>query len=124
MRRNHPAQLRAAWWALRAARQAKALTERGVIDAASLPKVPSLPADCRRAVAGVLRRLHAPCLTESLVLQAWDAAHGERRDLIIGVRGGTTSFGAHAWLEGDPHEASQGFVELTRHPAPANQSSS
>jgi hypothetical protein len=94
-----------------------------------------------------LRRTGQSCLVRSIVVQAWDAAHGHRRDLIIGVTG-RTEFRAHAWLDGDrvpsPLEADldleavgvggagesnapaaigasdhPGFHELLRRPAPA-----
>lgn len=35
------------------------------------------------------------------MLQAWEAAHGRRRDLVVGITG-PDGFRAHAWLEGDP----------------------
>jgi hypothetical protein len=41
------------------------------------------------------------CLVNSIVVQAWEAAHGRRRDLVIGITG-LDGFRAHAWLEGDP----------------------
>jgi hypothetical protein len=37
----------------------------------------------------------------AIVLQAWEAAHGQRRDLVIGTTG-PDGFHAHAWLDGDP----------------------
>ena len=50
---------------------------------------------------GALRRWHESCLVNSIVLQAWEAAHGRRRDLVVGVTG-PDRFHAHAWLQGDP----------------------
>ncbi len=49
-------------------------------------------------------------------MQAWNAAHGDRRDLVIGVTG-SRDFKAHAWLDGDPASESDEFTELHRHPA-------
>jgi hypothetical protein len=40
-------------------------------------------------------------LVNAIVLQAWEAAHGRRRDLVIGTTG-PEGFRAHAWLEGGP----------------------
>jgi transglutaminase superfamily protein len=51
-------------------------------------------------VRAALRRSGASCLVSAIVLQAWEAAHGRRRDLIVGVAWGE-GFHAHAWLEGD-----------------------
>jgi hypothetical protein len=51
-------------------------------------------------VRATLRRMRQTCLVNSIVLQAWQAAHGHRRDLVVGVTG-PDRFHAHAWLEGD-----------------------
>jgi hypothetical protein len=70
-------------------------------------------------VAAVLRRRQATCLERSLVLQRWLAAHGDRRDLVIGVKAPGEEFGAHAWLEGEPPtDGISEFTELLRRPAP------
>jgi Transglutaminase-like superfamily len=45
---------------------------------------------------------------KSIVLQAWEAAHGRRRDLVVGVTD-SAGFRAHAWLEGDPVHADAGL---------------
>jgi len=50
------------------------------------------------------------------VLQAWDAAHGHPRDLIIGVTAPAAGFRAHAWLDGEP--AGEEFEELLRRSPP------
>ena len=50
---------------------------------------------------GALRRWHESCLVNAIVLQTWEAAHGRRRDLVVGVTG-PNGFSAHAWLQGDP----------------------
>ena len=49
---------------------------------------------------GALRRWHESCLVNAIVLQAWEAAHGRRRDLVVGITG-PDGFSAHAWLQGD-----------------------
>jgi len=56
----------------------------------------------------VLRRRGESCLVRAVVLQAWEAAHGRRRDLIVGVTD-PAGFRAHAWLEGDPLHADAGL---------------
>ena len=101
VRRLSPASLRAAWWALRVARRTRRLLAAGGLDAAlAPPPPPPLPAGAERAVRGVLRRLGESCLVKAVVLQAWEAAHGRRRDIVVGVTG-PDRFRAHAWLDGD-----------------------
>jgi hypothetical protein len=76
-----------------------------------------LPAEAERGVRGALRRRGESCLVNAVVLQAWEAAHGRRRDLVVGITG-LDGFRAHAWLEGDPvpiaddagHDASMLYV--------------
>ncbi len=55
----------------------------------------------------MLRRRGESCLVKAIVLQAWQAAHGRRRDLIVGVTD-PAGFEAHAWLEGDPRHTDAG----------------
>jgi hypothetical protein len=121
--RFHPANLRAAWWALRTARRTRRLLDRAGLDSAlAPPPPPPLPPAAVRGVRAALRRIGETCLVNSIVLQAWEAAHGRRRDLVIG----TTGFHAHAWLDGDPVvpasepdlEVARTFSELLRRPAP------
>ena len=102
MGRFHPANLRAAAWAFRTARRARLLLNKRGLDAAlaPLPPPPPLPPEAERGVRAVLRRRQETCLVNSIVLQAWEAAHGRRRDLVVGVTG-PDRFRAHAWLEGD-----------------------
>jgi len=100
--RFHPDNLRAAWWAVRTARRPRRLlTARGLDAAVAPPSPPSLPAAAERGVHGGLRRWGESCLVNAIVLQAWEAAHGRRRDLVIGTTG-PEGFRAHAWLDGDP----------------------
>lgn len=47
----------------------------------------------------VLRARRATCLERSLVLQRWDADHGRRVAIVVGVT--HRPFRAHAWLEGE-----------------------
>jgi hypothetical protein len=51
------------------------------------------------------------------VLQRWHAARGRPREIVIGVRGPTEEFSAHAWLEGEPDGEARDFQELLRLPA-------
>ncbi len=110
--------LRALWWARSASRQTRRdLARRGLEELVVVPP-PSLPSADRRWVVALLKASRQTCLVRSAVLQAWDAAHGRRRDLIIGVTPPREGFKAHAWLEGEPASASRGFTELSRRPAP------
>jgi hypothetical protein len=113
------ASARAVWWARRTARQVRADLDAGGLDQLMVPPPPPLPGGCRRWVVAVLRSRGDTCLVRSAVLQAWDAAHGRPRDLVIGVTAPGEGFKAHAWLDGEPAEASAGYVEVSRRPAPA-----
>jgi hypothetical protein len=61
----------------------------------------------------------ANCLVRATVRQAWYAAHGDLRDVVIGVTAPSGGFAAHAWLDGDAPCHSDGFHELLRRPAGA-----
>lgn len=121
--RHAPENLRAAWWALRAHRQARRGTRRGGIERTPpLRPPPPLPAAAVRGVLAVLRRRRASCLERSIVLQRWFAAHDRPLELVIGVSPGAGEFAAHAWLEGEspPHGQHVGdFQEIHRLPAPS-----
>jgi Transglutaminase-like superfamily len=112
--------IRAAWWTVRSAKAARRYLDRdgGLEAVQSLPPVPALPDEAGRGVHAVLRRRDDTCLVRSMVVQAWDAAHGRRRDLIVGVTVPSEGFEAHAWLDGDPPPPPEaGFTELLRRPA-------
>ena len=51
------------------------------------------------------------------IRQAWHAAHGSRRDLVIGVTPPARGFRAHAWLDGDPPSEWAEYHEVHRLPA-------
>jgi hypothetical protein len=119
MRRYSVVNLRAAWWAWRAARRAdRSLRDGGLDGALAVRPPPRLPAAAERGVRAALRRTEDTCLVESIVLQRWYAAHGEPRDLIVGVSDPTDEFRAHAWLDGEEPHADGPFHELLRRPAP------
>ena len=109
--------VRAAWWAARALVRARRQLKRGGIDAVTLPRPPDLPRDAWRGVNAVVRRVDPTCLERAIVRQRWYAAHGDRRDLVIGVTPPATGFKAHAWLEGDDPGTIEGLRELTRREA-------
>ena len=106
------ATLRAALWAQRALRVARRELQRNPLDHVALPAPPRLPSDAGRGVRALLRRREHSCLEGALVLQRWLAAHGDRRDVVIGVTAPGGEFAAHAWLEGEPQ--TETFRELRR----------
>jgi transglutaminase superfamily protein len=106
--------VRAASWALRAGWAARRQLGAGKMPPLDLPPVPRLPATAGWAVHAALRPRVFTCLVRAAVRQAWDAAHGWRRDLIIGVRTPGENFAAHAWLDGDDPRAGEGYHELLR----------
>jgi hypothetical protein len=105
--------LRAALWAARALHVARKQLKRQGLAGLELPSPPRLQGSAGRGVSALLRRRSHTCLEEAVVLQRWLAAQGERRDVIVGVRG-PGEFGAHAWLDGDLAPADAGYLELTR----------
>jgi hypothetical protein len=100
-----------------AARRARQQLRSGVA-CPVLPPCPELPASAGLGVLGVVTRLKPTCLERSFVLQAWMAAHGDARDIVIGVP--DTEFGrepAHAWVDGTDAESAGRYLELHRIPA-------
>lgn len=106
--------VRTIWWAFRAGHRARCQLGDGNLGDLSLAAPPQVHGSCRRWVEATLLARNDSCLVRSAVLQAWDAARGERRDLIIGVTSPSEGFQAHAWLEGDGEGTELDFVELTR----------
>ena len=117
MKRFDLASLRAAFWTWRSARYATRAVKRRALDPIALPRVPSIPPSASRGVVAVLRRRSDTCLVRAVVRQAWLKAHGDRRELIIGVKPPSKGFEAHAWLAGDDPCHNEGFTELLRRPA-------
>lgn len=109
--------LRAALWALLALRRARRELKRGPVTRIRLGRPPALPPSAGRGVRALLRRSDSTCLERALVLQAWAAAQGEARDVVIGVNGTGDHFAAHAWLEGEQSGEQGPFRELMRVPA-------
>jgi hypothetical protein len=108
------ATLRAARWAHAALRAARAALAEGQFRAVELPDPPGLPASAIRGVEALLRRRKHSCLEGALVRQRWLAAHGEFRDVAIGVTPPSQGFYAHAWLVGDGNALAGSFSEITR----------
>jgi hypothetical protein len=113
-RRLDPQALRAAWWAIGALTHARRVLARRELEDIALAPPPRLSATAERGVQAVLRRRSATCLERSLVLQRWQAAHGQRRDVVIGVNGTVAGFRAHAWLDGEQLPPDAEFDELVR----------
>lgn len=68
----------------------------------------------RAVIARVLARTGATCLQRSLILQAWDRAHGTHRAVVVGVTAPGPQFRAHAWIDGDEVHEQQEFAEILR----------
>ena len=111
--RLRPSYLVAAAWALWQTGQAKRVVRHGVPAPGAIGRPPRAAGNDRRAVLSVLHRTRSTCLVRSLVLQAWEAAHGVERDIVIGVTG-RADFQAHAWLDGEPGEPTERFTEMVR----------
>lgn len=117
MKRVDVATLRAALWAQLALVRARRALRQGRLEDVDITRPPRLPSNARRGVLTVLRRQPHTCLERALVLQAWEAAHGDARDVVIGVRGSRSAIAAHAWLEGDNNGDLDSYEELMRVPA-------
>jgi hypothetical protein len=113
-RRPNLTDLRAARWADRALRDVRYdLATRKLAEVAP-PRPPELPAAGRRGVEALLRFRRPTCLEGALVRQAWLAAHGMSRDVVIGVGSPSGAFIAHAWLDGERDAVAAGVCELIR----------
>lgn len=114
-RRPSLAELRAALWAARAVRSSRRQLRRSGYVGLTLPPVPDLPTSASRGVHAILRRLAPTCLERAVVLQHWRAAHGDRRAVVVGVRGTGDAFRAHAWLDDEsPDVDHREYRELVR----------
>jgi Transglutaminase-like superfamily len=113
--RSDIATLRAAWWTYRAVRHVR----RDLAVAGSLASVlvpPTLPIRAGSGMLAVLAKMQPSCLEESLVVQSWMTAHGDRREVVIGVAR-TDRITAHAWVDGSDDESPAIYDELYRLPA-------
>ena len=105
--------VRAAWWAYRAVRDARRNLAAGRTEVRLAP--PALPPTALRGVDAVLRRSRPTCLEAALVRQRWLRAQGMMRDIVIGVTAPSDGFSAHAWLEESGKSTQrQPWHELTR----------
>jgi len=114
-RRPTVRELRAALWAARSVHRARRQLRRNGYEGLTLPSVPDLPESASRGVNVVLGRVPATCLERAVVLQRWRAAHGDPRDVVVGVSGTRVDFRAHAWLDDElPGVDADEFRELMR----------
>lgn len=114
-RRRFPGFIAGASWGLRAWWRCRGQLRAGGLQGVALPAPPAERPGTQNGVERALDAVDATCLERALVRQRWHAAHGHLRDVVIGVRGPSVDFHAHAWLDGDPEDCSL-FTELTRWP--------
>lgn len=115
--RFHPATLVAYVWARRAIARLghdRAVPAPGVVVPTVAPP-PRLPVGAVHGVSAALHHTGSTCLPRALLRQAWWHAHGDDRDLVIGVTA-PSDFRAHAWLAGDPEDHDGEFTVLLRIP--------
>lgn len=105
------------WWAGRSLIHVRHSLRRDAFVDVAISPPPPLPPRAVRGVRYVLRTRPGTCLQRALVLQAWHAAQGSPREVVIGVSGSSDTFTAHAWLDGDQGDPGRGFDELLRLPA-------
>ena len=110
------ASVAAARWVLTATAETRRQLRDGRVDEVTLPAPPASCLPSWRAARVALRLSTRNCLVRSLVRQAWLAAAGNQRDVVIGVRR-SPEFGAHAWIDGDPIRPEDAFEELLRLPS-------
>jgi hypothetical protein len=110
----HPRSIAAALWAWRATGRVRRDLRAKPVDTLRVTPPPSRAVDARRGVGLALRARRASCLESALVRQAWQAAHGRDRDVVVGVTAPAEGFGAHAWLDGE--RGGEEFGELLRLP--------
>ena len=104
------------WWAGRALIDVRRNLRRTTLLEVTVNPPPRLPPHASRGVRSVLRGRPSTCLQRALVLQTWHAAQGNPQEIVIGVTASST-FAAHAWLDGDAGDPGRGFDELLRLPA-------
>ena len=112
--RLDPACWRAAWWAVGALRRLRGDLPLAKVTDVMVAAPPRLPPRAISGVEGVLARRPHTCLMRALVLQAWYAGQGDRREVVIGVTAPSKGFKAHAWVDGESPCHDEGFAELTR----------
>ena len=124
MWRLRPDVIAGAMWALLAVFLAKRrLAQNGLSARVLAPRW--LPSTGSRGVTAVLHKLSPTCLERALVAQAWRAAHGDLRDIVIGIPiFGMKDSTAHAWLDGTDAQSTHEYREIHRLHAPSAGSGS
>jgi hypothetical protein len=108
----------AAAWAAVAVRLARRRLRRYGTQA-KVPRPPFATPRASRGVTAVLRRYSPTCLERALVEQAWLAAIGCPRDVVIGIPPtGIHDGPAHAWVDGADMVSPAQYLELHRLPPP------
>lgn len=110
--RYQPAALRGALWAWRSLRRLRGHLDQDRLASVQVAPPAAVGPVARRGVDAALARGGATCLERSLVVQAFEAAEGNPRDVVVGVSAPDEAFGAHAWLDGD--RGGDDFVEIHR----------
>lgn len=106
--------LRAAWWAFtELVRVRRSLPQLGLRMEVSNP--PQLPNHALFGVRVVMRLGRATCLERALIIQRWKSAHGDAREVIIGVAN-SGELTAHAWIDGEHPQNLERFAEIIRLP--------
>jgi hypothetical protein len=103
--------LRTLAWALVSVRRAQRQLRAGGLATVTLSPAPLGGRGAQRGLRDGLRLSRPSCLERSLVRRAWHLRQGREVAIVIGVRGSAESFGAHAWLQGDPPDPGD-FAEL------------
>jgi len=103
--------LRTLAWAFVSVRRARRQLRSGGLATVTVSPAPLGGRGAHRGLRDGLRLSRPSCLERSLVRRAWHLRQGREVPIVIGVRGGSENFGAHAWLQGDPPDAGD-FAEL------------
>jgi len=114
MWRLRPTVLIAALWAVTALRTVRRQLRAGSVNP-TFRGPPRLPDGAELGVLAVLSRLSPTCLEGATVRRRWLAAHGQPRDIVIGVPpGGLGDAPAHAWVDGTDPRSAADYLELYR----------
>lgn len=108
--------LRAAWWAYRSLRRARALLAAHGGFTCEIPPPPDVSWAARRGVMAAMRRSPNTCLERAVVLQRWLHAQGFDHSIVVGVAKRDGEVKAHAWLD---FEWRQGLIYDEIHRVPA-----
>ena len=111
--------LRTLAWAVASARRVRRQLRSGGLASVTVLPAPPGGRGARRGLRDGLRLTGPSCLERSLVRRAWNLRQGVETPIVIGIRGSGSgeTFGAHAWLQGDPPDPG-GFAEILVWPQP------